>query len=345
MELRLHRFSLPLHHPFTISRGTTAVLNTLVVELRQQGRSGFGEAPEADYYGAKLDGIAAAIERVRGRVEQWRLGDPAELWEALHGEVPDATFALCALDTAAWDLWGKLQGAPLWQLWGLSLDDCPPSSYTIGIDTPDMMVQKLKEFRDWPVYKIKLGTPDDVGLVRLLRAQTSAVLRVDASCAWTADETLLKAQALSGLGVELIEQPLGPEQWNEMRRLRQQCAVPLVADESCCTEADVQRCVACFHAINIKLVNCGGLTPARRMVFRAKELGLKVMVGCFVQSAVGISAAAQLMPLVDYADLDGAALLAEDAAAGVRLERGRMVFPSRPGCGVRLLRRAETKAD
>ncbi len=345
MKLRLHRFSLALRHPFTISRGTTTVQDTLVVELEQDGRSGFGEAPEVGFYSATLDRVAADIEQVRPRVERWRLGEPTGLWEALRGELADSPFAHCALDTAAWDLWGKLEGAPLWQLWGLTLDECPRSSYTIGIDTPDKMVRKLEEFPGWPIYKIKLGTPDDVGLVRRLREHTSAVLRVDANCAWEVEETLLKAEVLSGLGVELVEQPLAPDRWNEMRRLRRQCALPLLADESCQTEADVERCAGCFHGINIKLVKCGGLTPARRMVFRAKEFGLKVMVGCFVQSAVGISAAAQLLPLVDYADVDGAVLLAEDAASGVRLQRGRVVFPNRPGCGVRLLRRGETEAD
>lgn len=343
MNLRLHRFRLPLRHPFTISRGTISVQQTLVVELEQDGRSGFGEAPEVGFYGATLDRVAAEIQQVRGRVEQWRLGDPAELWQALRSALADAPFAQCALDTAAWDLWGKLQGAPLWQLWGLAPEDCPKSSYTLGIDTPEKMVAKLQEFAGWPIYKIKLGTAEDVGLVRRLREHTRAVLRVDANCAWQVEETLLKAEALRGLGVELIEQPLPAECWHEMHRLRRQCALPLVADESCQTEADVERCAGCFHGINIKLVKCGGLTPARSMVWRAKELGLKVMIGCFVQSVVGISAAAQLLPLADYADVDGAVLLAEDVAAGVRLERGRVIFPDRPGCGVRLLRSGEER--
>jgi len=345
MQLRLHRFDLPLRHPFTISRGTTTVQRTLVVELGQDGHSGYGEAPQSEFYGAGVEKMAAQLERLRPVVESWRLGEPTQFWEMLRAELPDQPFVQSALDTAAWDLWGKLQGAPLWQLWGLSLDDCPKSSYTIGIDTPQRMIAKLKEFSGWPIYKIKLGTADDVGLVRLLRGRTSAVLRVDANCGWEAQETLLKAEALRAMGVELIEQPLPADRWGEMRRLRRHSPLPLLADESCVNEADVERCAECFHGINIKLAKCGGLTPARRMVFQARKLGLKVMVGCFVESSVGISAAAQLLPLVDYADLDGAVLLAEDAAVGVRLERGRVVFPQRPGCGIRLLRRKEIDAD
>ena len=337
MNLTLHRFDLPTRHPFTIAHGTTTVQRTLVVELEQDGRRGYGEAPEAGYYGATIERIAAAIERVRPAVERCRLDDPEAFWSMLSGELADMPFALCALDTAAWDLHGKLLGQPVWKLWGLSLDRCPPSDYTIGIDSIDVMIAKLREMPGWPVYKIKLGTADDLAIIRALRAETGAVFRVDANCAWTADETLEKAAALADLGVELIEQPMRPECAEDMARIRGRSALPLLADESCLTEGDVDGCAAGFHGINIKLVKCGGLTPARRMAARARELGLSVMTGCFTQSVVGISAAAQLLPLLDYADLDGAVLLAEDVAEGVRIERGTAVFPDVPGCGVRLL--------
>ena len=346
MKLTLHRFDLPTRHPFTISRGTTTVQRTLIVQLEQDGLRGYGEAPECPYYGATIDNVTAALERVRPRVEAARLDDPVDFWQlidpALRGHEPrgspsPATFPQCALDVAAHDLWGKLRAAPVWKLWGLSLENLPASDYTVGIDAIDVMVNKLREFPGWPVYKIKLGTPDDLQIVRSLRRHTEAVFRVDANCAWTAQETIRKAAALKPLGVELIEQPLSPGDWAGMKDVYRQSVLPLVADESCQVEADVDRCAGHFHGINIKLVKCGGLTPARRMIARARQLRMNVMVGCFTESTVGISAVAQLVPLLDYVDMDGALLLARDVATGVTLDRGRLKYPQENGCGVRLL--------
>ena len=346
MKLTLHRFDLPTRHPFTISRGTTTVQRTLIVQLEQDGVRGYGEAPECPYYGATIDNVTAALERVRPQVEAARLDDPVDFWQlmdpALRGDGPrgsptPATFPQCALDIAAHDLWGKLRGAPVWKLWGLSLENLPASDYTIGIDAIDVMIDKLREFPGWPVYKIKLGTPDDLEIVRSLREHTDAVFRVDANCAWTAQQTTRNAAALKPLGVEFIEQPLPPGDWAGMKDLYRESVLPVVADESCQVEADVERCADRFHGINIKLVKCGGLTPARRMIARARQLGMKVMVGCFTESTVGISAIAQLVPLLDYVDMDGALLLARDAAGGVTLDRGRLKYPQENGCGVRLL--------
>jgi len=342
MKLALHRFDLPTRHPFTISRGTTTVQTTLIVELQQDGVRGYGEAPESAYYGATIDNMTAALQQARARIEDHRLDDPAEFFEAMGAPEPasllaGSPFARCALDCAAHDLWGKLRGAPVWKLWGLSPDRLPPSSYTIGIDAIETMVAKLEEFPGWPVYKIKLGTADDLQIVERLRRHTDAVFRVDANGAWDVEQTLRNSAALQRLGVELIEQPLAAEDFSGMKRLAQRSALPLMADESCRAESDVDLCAGHFHGINIKLAKCGGLTPARQMIARAGQLGLDVMVGCFTESSVGISAAAQLLPLLDYADLDGALLLAEDVADGVRLQCGHISYPQENGCGIRLL--------
>jgi L-alanine-DL-glutamate epimerase-like enolase superfamily enzyme len=237
---------------------------------------------------------------------------------------------------AAHDLWGKLRGQPLWQLWGLRIDRLPPSDYTLGIDSPEAMLSKLAEMPGFPVYKIKLGGPQDLEIVAALRRRSEAIFRVDVNCGWTAAETIAKAAALAALGVELIEQPLPPTHWDEMQKVFTRSPLPLVADESCRSLADMERCAGCFHGVNVKLAKCGGLAPARRMIDRARQLGLKVMLGCFTESTVNISAAAQLLPLVDYADLDGALLVANDVAVGVRIDRGRVVLPQGGGCGVAL---------
>lgn len=337
MKLRLHAFDLPLRHTFTISRESIDVQPTLIVELEQDGQRGYGEATANQYYGFTIEAMLTAIRAIRPALEQVEWNEPAELWSQLQPLLSDNPFALCAIDQAAHDLWGKLRGQPVYKLWGLTLDRLPPSNYTIGIDTPERMVAKLEEMPGWPVYKIKLGTNHDLEIVRHLREHTAATFRVDANCGWSAEQTLEYAPQLKELGVEFIEQPLPADRWDDMRRIVRQSPLPIIADESCIVEADVARCAGAFHGINIKLVKCGGLTPARRMIARARELGLKVMVGCMTESTVGISAIAQLLPLLDYVDMDGAVLLAKDIATGVRVDRGLCRWPAENGTGVRLL--------
>jgi L-alanine-DL-glutamate epimerase-like enolase superfamily enzyme len=337
MKLQLRPYSLRLRHTFTIARESYDVQPTLIVELEQDGQRGYGEATSNSYYGASIAEMTAAIERVRPLLESHELGTPGELWQLLQPELGDRPFPLCAIDLAAHDLWGKLQEQPVYRLWGLSLERLPPTDYTIGIDTIEKMVSKMQEFPDWPIYKIKLGTARDIEIVRALRQHTQSVFRVDANCGWSAAETIANSHALAELGVEFIEQPLPADQWEAMREVYAKSALPIIADESCIVESDVARCSGYFHGVNIKLVKCGGLTPARRMIGAAKQLGLKTMVGCMTESSVGISAIAQLLPLLDYVDMDGALLLADDIANGVTIERGRVVFPNISGCGVQLL--------
>jgi len=337
--MRLHEFALRLRHTFRTARGVVDTQKTLVVELEEDGQHGYGEATTSAYYGYSIGNMSSSLESIRPRIEACSLADldPAVLWEALDPELRSNRFAQCALDQAAHDLWGKLHRQPVHRLWGLAMDHLPPTSYTIGIDDVDIMVAKLKEFSDWPIYKIKLGTPSDLEIVRELRRHTDATFRVDANCGWDVDETISKSGALRDLNVEFIEQPLPAGQWTAMQQLLVESALPLIADESCVVESDVDRCHGRFHGVNIKLGKCGGLTPARRMIERARQLGMLVMVGCMTESSVGISAIAQLLPLLHYADMDGALLLAEDIATGVTFDRGVCRFAGEDGCGVRLL--------
>lgn len=338
MELHLRDLHLPLRHAFTIAHGTTTVQHNLLVELRQDGLSGYGEAAASRAYAeSSADAVRTAIEAGRPLIEREAHDDPDALWERMLPALGNNRFALCALDEAAHDLWGRICGAPVWRMWGLDLRDLPPGNYTIGIDAVEKMVAKMREFDGWPVYKIKLGTPDDPTIVRELRRHSDAVFRIDANTAWSAEQTIAFAPELKRLGVEFIEQPLRPDDWDGMRRVHRECVLPVFADESCRVEEDIPRCAEVFHGINIKLTKAGGLTPARRMIAKARELGLGVMIGCMNESSVGISAAAQLLPLVDHADLDGALLIARDIASGVRFEKGRAIFPGGNGCGARLL--------
>ena len=210
------------------------------------------------------------------------------------------------------------------------------TSYTIGLDTIERMVQKIKEF-PWPIYKIKLGTKDDLAIIGELRKHTPSVFRVDANKAWNAEQTIHYSHLLKELNVECIEQPLPPEDLSRMRRVFQNAVLPLIADESCVTEGDFEKCTGSFHGININLSKCGGLTPARRMIQRGKELGLKTMVGCMTESTVGISAIAHLLPLLDYVDMDGSLLLKNDIATGVILKGQKIRFPDVNGTGTLLV--------
>ncbi|NBV23104.1 MAG: dipeptide epimerase [Proteobacteria bacterium] len=338
MQLRLKLIDLPLRHAFTISVGSITLQQNLLVELSADGFTGYGEGASGSAYQAfTAPGMLAALEAVRPRIEAESLDDPASLWDRLLPVLGHNRFAMCALDQAAHDLWGKRIGQPVWKLWGLQQRGGPLSNYTIGIDSLPVMVAKLREFEGWPIYKIKLGTPDDLAIVRELRNHTEATFRVDANCAWSVEQTLAFAPELKKLGVEFIEQPLPAGDWAGMKRLHAASALPILADESCLVPEDVDRCAGHFHGVNVKLTKAGGLTPALRMVRRARELGLQTMVGCMCESSVGISAIAQLLPLLDYVDMDGAVLIAKDIATGVRVEKGRPYFPTENGNGVQLL--------
>ena len=337
MNLTLYTYELPLTHSFRISRETTDVQQTLIAALELDGVTGYGEATANEYYHSSIAGMQAEILGLEQQIRDFPFEEP----EAFHRFLTEqglGNFALCALDLAAHDLYGKRKGKPLYELWGTSNGTYPITNYTIGIDTVARMREKMLE-KPWPIYKIKLGTDRDVSIVRELRRHTNAVFRIDANGAWTAEETLRNAPQLKELGVEFIEQPLPADDWEGMKKVFHGSVLPVIADESCVTESDVARCAHYFHGINIKLCKCGGLTPARRMIGHARELGLQVMVGCMTESSVGISAIAQLLPLLDYVDMDGAMLLAQDIAEGVVIqEGGRIRFPQTGGSGIELIK-------
>lgn len=336
MRLSFHTFNLELKDTFTISHGSRNFQPSLIVELNHEGFSGYGEAAATSYYGVSLENMMSAIRKAEPLLAENINLSPEELWELTSPFFKNNSFAQCALDIAVHDLYGKRKGLPLYQLWGLNLRNYPLTNYTIGMDTTEKMVQKMKEF-PWPLYKIKLGTAGDVEVIKELREHTIAVFRVDANAAWTVEQTLRNAEILKDLNVEFLEQPLDKENWEGMKEVFKNSALPTIADESCMAEGDVERCAGYFHGINIKLTKCGGLTPARRMIAEAKKLGMKIMIGCMTESTVGISAIAQLLPLLDYVDMDGALLLKNDIAEGVKLIDGKVIFPSENGTGAKLI--------
>ncbi len=337
MNLKLYRLNLPLKHPFTIARGTITEQPSLVVELEQDGVKGYGEVTENSFYGHTFQSMIRSLERVRDIPFDYAKQSPSDFWLQLHEAIGEDMFALSAIDIAGHDLRGKLLGVPTWQDWGLEWKDVPESSFTIGIDTIETMVAKLHEQPGWSIYKIKLGTDRDLEIVRELRRHTSARFRVDANCGWNAAQTVANSHALADLGVEFIEQPL-PIQASREHKLKvfQESALPIIADEDCQRRFDVDSCFGLYHGVNVKICKCGGLTPALIMLRNARALGMKTMVGCMIESSIGISGAAQLLPLLDFADLDGAVLLRNEPACGVTLSKGVISLSTRFGCGSEL---------
>ena len=335
MYLKVHSYDLELKNTFRISHTARDFQPTLIVELSDGKHTGYGEAAATSYYGVTVEGMAKKIMSLENLILEHLHKSPEEIWEITAPFLKDNSFAQCALDIALHDLHGKRNALPLYQMWGLSLENIPLSNYTIGIDTTEKMVQKIEEF-PWPLYKIKLGTDHGVELVKELRKHTDAIFRVDANAAWTAEQTIENAVLLKELNVEFLEQPLAVNDEEGMAEVYKRSVLPVIADESCITEADVDKCARYFHGINIKLTKCGGLTPARRMITRGRELGLKIMVGCMTESTVGLSAIGHLLPLLDYVDMDGGLLIKNDIADGVKVYDDGIVFPDRNGTGAEL---------
>lgn len=339
MELTLHQFDLPLKHTFTITHESRDVQPTLIVELTWHGKSGFGEATETPYYGVTMEKMVAQVESIRHLLPHDILPHPTDFWKMLSKTLlDDHPFALCALDVAYWDLWGKTHDKPLYEIWGLDISKNPITDYTIGMDTVEKMVAKMREM-PFPLYKVKLGTDDDLEIVEALRKETDAVFRVDANTAWTPEQTICFAPELAKLGVEFIEQPLKADNWEGMKEVFKESVLPIIADESCILEEDVAKCAGFFHGVNIKLMKCGGLTPALRMIKEAKSLGLQVMVGCMTESTIGCSAIAHLLPLLDYVDMDGCLLVDDQISRGITIDYGTVSYAKATGTGAELIRK------
>ncbi|HET8655930.1 MAG TPA: dipeptide epimerase [Longimicrobiaceae bacterium] len=341
MLLDFSILDLRTRHAFSIARlAAPASRRSLWVRLRdEEGREGWGEAAANPYYGETAETVVAVLERLRPVVERIEGEGVFEL-ERIEAEIAVTIgrnpAARAAISAALHDLVGKRLGVPVWRLLGLDPAAAPRSSFTIGIDEPEVMREKVREAAGFPVLKIKVGTPRDEEVLRLIRDEApEKVVRVDANTGWTTKQAIAALPMLADYGVELIEQPLPARDLDGLRLVRERSPVPIIADESCVTLADVPRMAGVVDGINIKLAKCGSLREALRMVHCARAHDLRVMLGCMVESTLGIAAALQLAPLVDYVDLDGAALLADDPFRGPGLlPDGALRFNGAPGLGV-----------
>ncbi len=334
MKLHYYTYDLPFEYPFSISGGRTKSHQPILVVVLELGNwYGVGEAPAISYYDITVEQMVADIELKKKMIEKFAFTEPERYWHYLHHLLPKNPFLVCALDMAAWDLFGKMKQKKLYEIWNTKWQNLPNTDYTIGIDTTTTMVDKMKA-KPWPIYKIKLGTNDDIEIITELRKHTSSVFRVDANAGWTVEEALLKIPLLKNLGVEFIEQPLAKDNWEGMKILYEQSVLPLIADESCVFEQDVKKCVNHFHGINIKLTKCSGITPAIRMIQEAKALKLKIMMGSMNESSIGSAAIANFLPQLDYVDMDGPLLLTKDLATGLDISSSSTTLNGFFGLGI-----------
>lgn len=332
MELDIFSFDLALRYPFAISRHTYQSIRCFIVELREGRLSGYGEATTNPYYQITEENLNSSFEEARYFLRDYRFSDPAKLWSDIYTILSGNSFAQSALDCAAHDLFYKLKGESFMSQWGISYEKYPFTSYTLGIGTIAELKNKIKDL-PWPVYKLKVSGVHDSEIVEELQKISGALIRVDANCSWKVDVSEKFANDLERWNVEFIEQPFEANQFQESRLLTMNTSLPIIADESCRKIEDIRKCRDSFDGINIKLSKCGGLTPAFRMMKMAREAGLSIMIGCMTESTVGISAAAQLLPFVDYADLDGPLLLSEDVASGLTYNSGSLIPGKGKGLG------------
>jgi L-alanine-DL-glutamate epimerase-like enolase superfamily enzyme len=331
MKLSYEPITLELATPFRIAHGTSVARHNVLVRISDGEQVGLGEAAPVRQHHESQAGVLEALAAFPP------LGnDPFQLEEILAALPPGSQAARTAVDVALHDLMGKKLELPLYRLFGLNPLSAPETSFTIGIGTVEEVQAKARAAaEDFSILKLKLDGTHHLDLVRAVRAVTDARLVADANCGWTVDQALELIPALADLGLEWIEQPLPEEDLDGLRRIHAASPLPIFADEPVRTARDIPRLAGCVDGVNIKVMKAGGLREARRMIDVARAHDLQVMLGCMIETSLGITASAHLAPLVDWADLDGNLTVLNDPFVGVQVEQGRLILPDLPGLGVR----------
>jgi L-alanine-DL-glutamate epimerase-like enolase superfamily enzyme len=326
---------LNLRHTWTTTMSSSEYRETLHVRYTNGGFTGVGEGAPIVRYKENARSAQAAVNSVR---EMLVSADPRQFTKIMaqvFGRINGEWAAKAAIDIALMDWVGQKLGVPLYRYFGLDPRDTPLTTFSIGIDTPEITRQKVREAEPFPVLKVKVGLATDEPTIEAVRSVTKKPLRVDANEGWKdREEAVRKINWLEKQGVEFIEQPMPAAMAEDIRWVRSRVHIPIIADEACLHAADIPKLVNTYDGVNIKLDKAGGILEAWRMIQIAKSLGLKTMLGCMISSSVSVTAAAHLSPLVDYADLDGNLLIANDPHSGVRVERGKLILPNRPGLGL-----------
>jgi L-alanine-DL-glutamate epimerase-like enolase superfamily enzyme len=326
---------LNLQHTWTTTMSSSQYRDTLQTTYSRAGITGYGEGAPIVRYHEDAIGAQKAVESVR---EMLLANDPlhfTKIMAAVFKQIPGEWAGKAAIDIALMDWVGKRLGIPLYTYFGLDPKDTPLTTFSIGIDTPEITKQKTLEAADYPVLKVKVGLATDEPTIEAVRSVTKKPLRVDANEGWKdKEEAVRKINWLEKMGVEFIEQPMPAEMFEENKWVRSKVHIPVIADEACQRASDIPKLKEAYDGVNVKLDKSGGLLEAYRMLMIAKSLGMKTMLGCMVSSSVTVTAAAHLSPLVDFADLDGNLLISNDPFHGVRVEKGKLILPKGPGLGL-----------
>lgn len=334
LRLEAEVLNIRTRHPFIIARGGQSDYRTVWVKLTDtDGVQGWGEAAPARIYGETTETVLAALQSYALHLPDnpFAIEDIERGWETALALNPSARGALSA---ALHDLVGKKLGIPVYQMWGLDPAKAPRSTFTIGIDTVEKLRQKVQEAEQYPILKIKLGTDRDVEILQTIRSLTGKELRVDANTGWNVKQAIRMLPVLEEFAVTVLEQPLPASDLEGLATVTRASRIPVIADESCLTAADIPALVGKVDGINIKLAKCGSLREAQRMIAIARSHHMMVMVGCMIETSIAITACAHFTPLVDIVDLDGAALLGSDPFAGASIDGGQVHLPAAPGLGL-----------
>lgn len=337
MKLEVESLRLKSRHPFKIARNTRTRFDLFIFSLQYGDVTGIGEAAPQQYYGENPETLREAVSSIGPELD----GEPDELLESLNESggmlnelLSGHASVRAAVDMALWDIKGKLENKPCYELFGAQPGNTPLTSFTIGIDTPEVVDEKVDAAREFKILKVKVGVPGDMEILDRVLARSGKKVRVDANEGWDIEMAIARTRELAERGVELCEQPISHEDEEGLRELKRVSQLDIVLDESIVFPGDVEARNDQGHGINIKLMKCGGISPALDLIAEARRYDLKVMLGCMLETSVGVTAAAHLSPLVDFADLDGNLLLDGDPFEGVRVVDGRLVLPTGPGLGI-----------
>ncbi|HLG35467.1 MAG TPA: dipeptide epimerase [Bacteroidia bacterium] len=333
-NLQFYPFELKFRHPFALAAGRREHTSVVFVELKFQNHTGFGEAALPDYLPETQESVMSFLSHVQ--LKQFDdVMDADKILDYILSFSPKNYPAMAALDMALHDLKGKILNTPCYRIWNLDKNDCPETTYTIGMDSPEMILKKLDEAKDFNLLKVKLGGANDKEIINTIRSVTDKAICVDANQGWKEKEYALEMiHWLGERGTVFVEQPLDKNKPQDAQWLKAKSPLPVIADEAVQTVADIERIKDAYHGINIKLMKCGGLREAMKMIRRAGELNLKVMFGCMSESSCGVSAAAQFAPLADWTDLDGPLLITNDPFGGITYSNGKIILNDLPGIGV-----------
>lgn len=329
LSLKYKKLNYEFEYPFETNKGVKTHQPSLVIALGMGRLLGLGEATEISYHPETIEGMIALLEEKRNVIERYSIIDPERYWHFLHHLIPNQHFLISALDIAGWDLFGKMSRKPVYELLGLTWDQSqiPLTDYTLGISNLDEIKDKVIK-HPAAIYKLKVNQAADIEKIVALRSCTDAKIRLDANEGWSFEDAKSIIKTLNDLNIELIEQPFDKDDLDSVMRLKELTHIPIIADEACQSEHDLEKLIPVYDGINVKLSKCGGITPAVKLIKAAKKADMKVMLGCMSEGNIGCTALAHLLPLADYADIDGPLILKDDFAKGLIYEQGIITLPA-----------------